>query len=105
MLGAFAALLVAGTRIAMRARDPFALLAAFGMTSLLTVPAAVNAAVVTGMLPTKGLPLPFLSYGRTSLVVCFAAVGVLLGAARATRPARHVAGAERRGVLAKGRSR
>jgi cell division protein FtsW len=105
VLGAFAALLIAGTRIAMRARDPFALLAAFGMTSLLTVPAAVNAAVVTGMLPTKGLPLPFLSYGRTSLVVCFASLGILLAVARETRPARTVAGAIRRGVRAKGRAR
>ena len=49
VLGGFAALLVAGLRIAGRARDPFPLLAAFGLTMLLTVPAAVNAAVVMGL--------------------------------------------------------
>ena len=82
VLGAFAALLVAGLRIAGRAREPFALLTAFGLTMLLTVPAAVNAAVVMGLLPTKGLTLPFVSYGRTSLLVSFVAVGVLLGIGR-----------------------
>jgi len=52
------------------------------MTSLLTVPAIINAAVVMGMMPTKGLTLPFLSYGRTSLVMCCVALGLLLSAAR-----------------------
>jgi cell division protein FtsW len=98
ILGAFAALLVAGLRIAGRARDRFALLAAFGMTSLLAIPALVNAAVVMGLLPTKGLTLPFLSYGRTSLLVSFLATGVLLGIGRReARPKpRPVTGAEPR---------
>ena len=48
-------------------RSRFALLLAFGMTALLTVPALLNAAVVMGLVPTKGLTLPFLSYGRSSL--------------------------------------
>lgn len=82
VLGAFAGLLVAGTRIATRARDRFALLVAFGMTALLTLPAVINASVVMGLLPTKGLTLPFLSYGRTSLIVCCATLGILLGFAR-----------------------
>ncbi|MBW2230359.1 MAG: cell division protein FtsW [Deltaproteobacteria bacterium] len=82
VLGGFAALLVAGTRIATRANDRFALLVGFGMTTLLTVPAVVNASVVMGLLPTKGLTLPFLSYGRTSLVVSCIALGILLGVAR-----------------------
>jgi cell division protein FtsW len=82
VLGGFAALLVAGTRIATRANDRFALLVAFGMTALLTVPALVNASVVMGMLPTKGLTLPFLSYGRTSLIASCMALGILLGVAR-----------------------
>jgi cell division protein FtsW len=80
VIGAFAALLMAGCRIAARARERFALLVVFAMTALLTVPAALNAAVVMGMVPPKGLALPFVSYGRTSLLVCFLAVGVLLGA-------------------------
>ncbi len=82
VLGAFAALVVAGTHIARRARDPFALLLAIGMIGFLALPAMVNAGVVMGLLPTKGLTLPFLSYGRTSLLVCCMAVGILLGVAR-----------------------
>jgi cell division protein FtsW len=82
VLGAFAALLVAGLRIASRARNPFELLAAFAMTVLVTVPAILNAAVVMGVVPTKGLTLPFLSYGRTSLVVSCLAIGILLGISR-----------------------
>jgi len=78
VLGAFAAFAVAGTRIALRAREPFPLLLAFGMTTLVAVPAAVNAGVVTGVLPTTGLTLPFLSFGGNSLLVCALAVGILL---------------------------
>jgi cell division protein FtsW len=86
VLGAFAALLISGTRIARRAKSRFALLMAFGTTSLLAVPAVVNAAVVMGMMPTKGLTLPFLSYGGTSLVICCAILGALLGLSRETGP-------------------
>ncbi|MCP5042404.1 MAG: putative lipid II flippase FtsW [bacterium] len=86
VFGAFAALLISGTRIARRARSRFALLMAFGMTALLAVPAAVNAAVVMGLLPTKGLTLPFLSYGGTSLVICCTLLGVLLGLSRQGGP-------------------
>lgn len=93
VLGAFAALWVAGTRTARRATDRFDLLCAFGMVTLLTVPAFLNASVVMGLVPTKGLTLPFLSYGRTSLVVCCFALGILLGVARRHPP--HPAGAQR----------
>ena len=82
VLGAFAALWAAGTRVARRSRDRFDLLCAFGMVSLLTIPAFLNASVVMGLVPTKGLTLPFLSYGRTSLVVSCLALGILLGIAR-----------------------
>jgi cell division protein FtsW len=87
VLGAFAALWISGTRVARRARDKFDVLCGFGMVALLTIPAFLNASVVMGMVPTKGLTLPFLSYGRTSLVVCCFALGCLLGVAR-----RHPAG-------------
>jgi cell division protein FtsW len=88
VLGGFVALLVAGLRIALAAKQRFALLLAFGMTTLLVVPALLNAAVVMGCLPTKGLTLPFLSYGRSSLLVCCLAVGILLAVARAARSPR-----------------
>ncbi len=86
VLGAFAALWVAGTRAARRATDRFDLFCAFGMVTLLTVPAFLNASVVMGLVPTKGLTLPFISYGRTSLVVSCFALGILLGIARRHPP-------------------
>jgi cell division protein FtsW len=82
VLGAFAALAVLGIRVALAARQRFAMLLASGMTALLVVPAALNAAVVMGVVPTKGLTLPFLSYGRTSLLMACFALGVILGVAR-----------------------
>ena len=82
VLGAFAALVVAGMRIARNAPNRFGLLLALGLTLLLTLPALVNAGVVMGVLPTKGLTLPFISYGRTSLVVCLATAGILVGITR-----------------------
>jgi cell division protein FtsW len=78
VLGAFAALALAGLRIAARARDPYALLLATGMTCFIVLPAAINAAVVMGLLPTTGLTLPFLSHGSNSLVCCAAAIGILV---------------------------
>ena len=89
VLGAFAALVVTGCRVALRANDRFGLLLASAMMLLLTVPAIVNGAVVMGLVPTKGLTLPFLSYGGTSLVMCCVSLGVLLGVARQTAPRRH----------------
>jgi cell division protein FtsW len=99
VLAAFAALLIYGSRIARRASSRFALLLAFGMTALLTIPAAINAAVVMGLLPTKGLTLPFLSYGRTSLLVCCVALGLILSVGRhnAAQPTARVAAGPARG--------
>ena len=84
---------LAGTRVARRATDRFEMLLAFGMVSLLTVPAFLNASVVMGLVPTKGLTLPFLSYGRTSLVASCLALGLLLGVARRHPAPRSVPGA------------
>ncbi len=100
-MGAFLALLFAGFRIARRARDRFALFAAAGLTLLLTLPACINGMVVTGLIPTKGLALPFLSYGRSNMIVCCLAVAILVGIGRregAPDPPK-VAIAERRGLL------
>ena len=101
VLGAFAALLVVGVRIALRCRQRFAMLLSFGMTGLLTVPALINAAVVMGVAPTKGLTLPLLSYGRSSLLVSCLAVGVLISVARsqASVGQRAVQGAVPRGLV------
>jgi cell division protein FtsW len=82
VLGGFAALLFAGVRLALRTRQRFAMLLAFGMTGLLVVPAVLNCAVVMGLVPTKGLTLPLLSYGRSSVLASCLALGVLLGIGR-----------------------
>ena len=101
VLAAFAVLLVAGTRIAHRAQDRFTALAAFAMTAFLVVPAAVNAAVVMGLLPTTGFVLPFLSFGANALVVCAIALGILLriGAVEAAPQRRRIGAANPRGLV------
>lgn len=67
-----------GIRIALQAEDPFAKHLAFGLSLLLGLEAFVNIAVCMSLLPTKGLALPFISYGGTSLVASLVAVGILL---------------------------
>jgi cell division protein FtsW len=81
----FGMLLFRGMRIAHEEPDPFASLLAAGLTSLFSLQALVNMAVVIGLVPTKGLPLPFLSYGGTSMVMALAGLGALLALSR--RPA------------------
>jgi cell division protein FtsW len=81
----FAMLLFRGMRIAREEPDMFASLLAVGLTGLLSLQALINMAVVIGLVPTKGLPLPFLSYGGTSMVMTLAALGALLALSR--RPA------------------
>jgi len=100
VLGAFAAFVWAGVRIAQRAREPFAALIAIGMTSLIGIPAAVNTAVVMGWLPTTGFTLPFVSYGGNSLLICSLAVGILLriGACEAAPIQPRISGASRRRI-------
>lgn len=78
---AFLTLLWCGIRITYRAPDHFGRLVALGLTILLTLQAIINVAVVSGSMPTKGLPLPFVSYGGTSMVMSMAMVGVLLNIA------------------------
>ncbi len=67
-----------GIRVALYAKDDFGRYLAFGIVVLLGIEAFVNMGVVTGLLPTKGLALPFISYGGSSLIVSLFAVGVLL---------------------------
>jgi cell division protein FtsW len=64
--------------IALHARDRFGLLLASGIVSLIAFQAAINIGVVTSLLPNKGLPLPFVSYGGSNLVMALFAVGLLL---------------------------
>jgi cell division protein FtsW len=67
-----------GFRAAMRARDAFGRYLTIGITTMIVVQAFFNMSVVLALLPTKGIPLPFISYGGSSLFVMLASVGVLL---------------------------
>jgi cell division protein FtsW len=67
-----------GVRASMRAPDLFGFYLALGITMMVCIQAFINMSVVLGLLPTKGIPLPFLSYGGSSFVVMLAAVGILL---------------------------
>lgn len=70
-------LILVAFRIARAAPDPFARLLAVGLGSLLVLPAVLHMAVNLALLPTTGLPLPFISYGRSHLLIALVAVGVL----------------------------
>lgn len=78
----YGGILMCGTKISMACRDPFGRLLGMGITAMITMQAAINIGVVTGCLPTKGLPLPLISYGGTSLVMTMLSLGVLLSIAR-----------------------
>ena len=79
---AFCAFAYAGIRLAIACRDPFGKRLAAGITALVCGQAAINMAAAIGLAPLTGIPLPFVSYGGSSLVVMLAAVGVLLNIAR-----------------------
>jgi len=87
VLLAYIGIVVTGTWIALNAADLFGSLIAMGTTTLIGVQAFINVGVVTGALPNKGLALPFMSYGGSSLLFMLVAVGLLLSVARETRSA------------------
>ena len=74
----FVVLLVAGSLIAMHAPDKFGKLLGVGLVGTIAFQALINMGVTTAVLPNKGLPLPFVSYGGSNLVCCLIAVGILL---------------------------
>lgn len=103
----FCIIAMRGIRASMCAADRFGALLATGLTAMIAVQAFVNLSVVLGLLPTKGIPLPFVSNGGTSMIINLAAMGILLnvtqhataldasGRARsAARPADRTSGAE-----------
>ncbi len=73
-----------GIRAALRAPDDFGRLTALGITAMVVSQALINLGVVLGMMPTKGIPLPFISYGGSSLLVMLLATGVLLNISQQT---------------------
>jgi cell division protein FtsW len=78
VVGVFAVLIWRGLRVGLRAPDPFGAYLALGLTIMLATQTLVNLGVVTGALPTKGLPLPFVSFGGSALLMTMFSAGVLL---------------------------
>ena len=85
VISLFAILIIRGLIISIRAQDTFGAYLAMGLTSLIGLQAAINMAVVSGLMPTKGLSLPFLSYGGSSLLVNMIAIGILLNISSQTQ--------------------
>jgi len=83
----FAVLLVASIRVATRAKDTFGQVLALGIIFLVVGQALANLAMVAGLLPVVGVPLPFISYGGSSLIVTMAGMGMLLGIADRSKDA------------------
>jgi cell division protein FtsW len=84
IIAMFTAFALIGFRIARHAPDLFGFLLAAGVTNLIVVQAMLHILVNLALIPTTGVTLPFMSYGRTSLLVCLAGVGILINIARRT---------------------
>ena len=78
VIALFLMLFLRGITVANRSRNNFQYYLAYGLTMMISIQVLINFAVVTGMVPTKGLPLPFMSYGGSALLVNMAAIGLLL---------------------------
>jgi len=78
VVGLFALFFFFGNRLAQRCRDPFFRLLAFSLVIFITFQALINFLVTVGLIPTKGLPLPFVSYGGTALIFHMVSVGILV---------------------------
>jgi cell division protein FtsW len=84
VIGLFAVFCYRGMRAAIRTSDLYARFLAVGITGTVAIQAFFNISVVLGLLPTKGIPLPFISYGGSSLFITLACVGVLLNISQQT---------------------
>lgn len=107
LLGLFGLYGYAGLRTAQRAKDRYTKLLAAGLTSMVLIQAIVNLFAVMGLAPLTGVPLPFVSYGNSSLLVMLASTGLLLNIAKggtAAAPARTGSGAARLRVVDGGRA-
>jgi cell division protein FtsW len=86
VVACFAVIAWRGLRAALRAPDRFGSLLALGLTTMVTIQALINICVVTNLLPTKGIPLPFVSNGGSSLVINLIGVGILLNISQQASP-------------------
>ncbi len=82
VLALFAVIIVRGLRLTSRIEEPFSQYLVFGLTTLLGLQALIHMSVVMGLMPTKGLVLPFISYGGSAMMVNLVEAGMLLGLSR-----------------------
>src|SRR6201991_2861392 len=100
VVGLFGMFGYAGLKVAQKARDNYGKLLVAGLTSLILVQAVINLFAVMGLAPLTGVPLPFVSYGNSSLMACLFAVGLILNVARGgTAPVRTAGTGSRAGKL------
>jgi cell division protein FtsW len=86
VLGCFSVIAWRGLRVALQAPDRFGALLAIGLTTMVALQALANISVVLGLMPTKGIPLPFVSYGGSSLLINLIGMGVLLNISQHASP-------------------
>jgi cell division protein FtsW len=98
VVGAYVALAYAGLRVALQCKDPFGKRLAAGIVALICGQALINLAAVLGLAPLTGIPLPFISYGGSSLVVSLVSIGILLNIAGGHARAAQVPDRSRRDV-------
>ena len=82
VVGLFLGIFLCGIHISFKSHDQFGKLLGFGITFMITLQGLINMGVVTGCLPTKGLALPFVSYGGSSLIMSAVMIGMLVNIAR-----------------------
>lgn len=82
VLGIFLWLFIRGVQVSLRTSDPFSYFLTMGLTMMIGVQTVINFAVSMGLMPTKGLPLPFISYGGSALLINLSAVGILINVSR-----------------------
>jgi cell division protein FtsW len=99
VLSLYGLLIYKGMKIALRAPDRYGTYLAFGLTLVIGLQALINSAVVMGLLPTKGLPLPFISYGGSSLLTNLTAMGILMNISSYTRKQDQTFGFQSQGWL------
>ena len=78
VLGLFVYLFIKSFKISMKKEDSYGYYLSLGLTVMIVSQALINFAVATGVMPTKGLPLPFISYGGSALLINMAAIGILI---------------------------
>jgi cell division protein FtsW len=96
LMAGYCAFAYAGLRLAIQCKDPFGKRLAAGITALICGQAAINLAAVLGLAPLTGIPLPFVLYGGSSLVIALLSVGILLNIARGHERAKTAAVPDRR---------